>query len=237
MAQLRRVQWLVVGAAIVVMVAGGLPAQAQYTKLYQFTNTTGASRSGAQATVYGFEALTAAYAGPVEWTPGSTYTVFSGLWSTVVYFWQADLPHGTTQTIGWTTADNSCYLLDLRYLSGTGIAPDYSGGVPGGGGVEWDDEKGAYVWTVTNDTGADIQLSNVQVGTYTYDLDYDGLSETASEGGVAGKRVADIDLDIVALTAKVLAGEDAGEIPGPAARSLLRKLDKAAAYKEAGLAA
>ncbi|MGD9498345.1 MAG: hypothetical protein AB7Y46_18780 [Armatimonadota bacterium] len=76
-----------------------------------------------------------------------------------------ELAAGGTAQIGWTTADNSCPLRDLRWVNGSGVAtsvvPTQLGGVAGGGEVWYDWKTHTYTWLLINDAGLDIDLSDV----------------------------------------------------------------------------
>jgi len=65
----KHVFWIVVSALLITSL--GLSAQAQYTKLYQFTNGTGAAQTSVRATVQGLESVISQYSVPSGWTPAT----------------------------------------------------------------------------------------------------------------------------------------------------------------------
>ena len=233
-----------VGVVVALVVGAMLPAQAEYTKLYKCWNTTGENRYRIRAVTMALEVITQQSAEPSDWGPPYTTTEF-GTWSGVpctvmVYGVGAGkVLHGDYIKVGWTTADGSCQLRDLRWVQGDGtklesVVPTSLGGVPGGGEL-YQDPAGNWIWRITNDTDLPITLSHTDLGVFASELDLSDLDYIV-EHGMVSIRVAAIKSDIEALIAEVQAAGDAGVIPSPSAGSLIRKLTKALQYTDQGLA-
>jgi len=188
---------LLVGLVVACLVVAACPAQ-QYTKYYQFQNTSGIAQTGVRATTFGWELITNSYSSPwpnrsvgFAWL-GFTYgtTISSADTGTVL--------SGGMGYLGWTTADWNCYLWDLRWASGLAVInPAALGGVPGGGGMEYDPEDGMATWTIRNDLdpegpyyGTSIDLTNVEVGVFDGPLLWEQRQYIAAygmgEGGSGG---------------------------------------------------
>ncbi|MFQ6097212.1 MAG: hypothetical protein ACE5O2_05740 [Armatimonadota bacterium] len=209
-----------------------LPAGAQYTKLYVIPNTTGSSQSWIQATLYGFEIINATYADPVAWSGYPGYTLYGGIYATTVgYADDGVVGLGDSLTIGWTTADYSCYTLDLRWGTGVGAIPGEYYGVPGGGELI-DNGDGTYTWRFCNKGDNDILLGDVQLASSSEPLDWAALSAAATEG-VTAQLATEIDLAILDLRDAV----KKSSVPWWVRGVLVRKLDNAAWCKERGLEA
>lgn len=236
MGTLRRKSTFVVGLVALLMLGVALPGQAAYTKLYRVRNKTGVDQSSARVVLNGLEAITYTNANPREWLPPTLgASVIGGVYSSTITFGGPALAHATNLGIGWTTADASCRLRDLRWGGGQVIVPVQVGGVPGGGMVFYDwPDLGCLTVVITNDTDGIISLTDVEFGIAGYELGLDELGGLL-DVGLVGLHVANIDEDIDALRAEVAYQGSVGALPSPSANSLDRKLENAAAYKEAGL--
>ncbi len=137
-----RKHWCLLGLIAVFIVGVPFAAQAQfYTKYYEFGSAT--PQIGVDATLFGFEYITATYSDP---------------WGTGTWGFGTPLPYTTginwtgapTQNaaVGFTTWDMSAFLWDLRWAGGDPIMPTASAGAPGGGVFVWDDENAT--WTICN---------------------------------------------------------------------------------------
>jgi hypothetical protein len=231
------------GAALSAGLIVGLapPASAQYTKLYQFKNTTGLYEPSARVILNGLEAITTQYAIPTDWVPAAVgSTVSGGVYCTTLTFTGYAVPPGNNARIGWSTADNKCRLRDLRWSDGLSIVPTLLGGVPGGGLVFYDyPEPGDLTVVITNDndgSGLCINLADIGFAISGVELNLEELS-ALTDSGLVELHVANIDEDIDVLRGEVAYYGSTGILPSPSANSLIRKLDKAAALKDAGLSA
>jgi len=228
------------GGLAALLVSGlGRPAQAAYTKLYSFSNSTGVSQKSVKATTNGLESITAHTSTPSGWSPVKTGTaVISGAYNTTLTFGSTSVatPVGGSVTVGWTTADTSCRLRDLRWGGGQVVVPTQLGGVPGGGMVFYDyPDSGCLTVVVSNDTPEPLSLSGVEYGIVNEALAVEDLAGLVGAGAFVELRVAAIDHDIDTLRAEVAYYGSLGALPSPSVRSLVAKLDRAAAYKHEGL--
>ncbi len=225
-----------VGLVVVFVMSVALPARAEYTKLYKFWNKTPDPQSSVRAITNGLEGVTAFYVAPGTWTEGTSYMLFDGTFSTSITYTGPARLVGEKLNIGWTTADNSCRLRDLRWGGGQSINPVQREGVPGGGWVEYDPVTGEPIaYWITNDTDQPITLTNTDLELFGVALSAAELDAVLDEG-LVGLRVAAIDALIRALWVDIDEAGTAGDIPGPSARSLKRKLDNAAQKMGEGLA-
>ncbi len=235
----------VVLSLIIVLVLGlALPGQAAWTKLYRFPNSTGVSQSSLKATTSGLESIISQYVGCCAyfsgWPEGRIgFTVAGGVFCTKLTYVGTAVGPNTTVAFGWTTADGSCRLRDLRWGGGqTVIAPELVLGIPGGGMLFYDyPGPGCVTIVITNDLGdldPVIDLADVEFGVAGIELTLDEL-DSLLDAGLIELRVASIDEDIDVLLAEVESYGVAGELSGPSANSLMRKLEKAVAYKHDGL--
>jgi hypothetical protein len=231
---------LLICLIVLLAVVVGLPARADYTKLYIVPNVTGQDAVSAQAILHGLEIVKGRYTQPTDWAPEvRSSLIYSGVFCTKLVFGTAGTPvaDGSAATIGWTTSDNSCLLRDLSWYlhdeSVQSVVPYALGGGPGGGELIRIG-PGQYEWRICNDTGLPIMLDDVQLAVFGRSLTPEELEELAAEGpeGMIADRIVQIDLDLIALTTDIL---DA-DYHGPSPRSLTVKLDNAARDKEAGLA-
>ena len=223
-------------ALVVVLVVGtGFQAQAQYSKVYRFTNTTGTSQSSVRAIMHGFEINGGfQYASPGDWAPASWgYLVFGGSFATRLTYAGNARPPGGVVIIGWRTADYNCYMRDLRWGGGQSIMPTGDWGLPGGGEVVWDPVTGEATVTITNETDDTIYLEGTDFGVVAGELSLDGLADL----DLVALRVAAIDALIDALVALIDQAAAAGGVGLPAVGSLTTKLENAAQKKEEGLVA
>ena len=226
---------LLLGLVLVLVMATGFQGQAQLSKLYQFTNTTGIDQSSVRAIMHGFEISSGFdYADPGAWAPaGWGFLWFTGYFSTGATFWGSPVANGDVVTIGWRTSDYNCYMRDLRWGSGVAVMPAVLGGVPGGAEVVWDPATGEATMTITNETDDTIYLEGTDFGVFGGELSLDDLADL----DLVTLRVDAIDLlidELVALIEQAAVDEDIGP---PSARSLTTKLENAAQKKEEGLAA
>ena len=142
------------------ILAAGLPAGAAYTKLYTCKNTTGITQSHLRVINNALEVILGSTATPSELSPPVVGTcVWNGVYSTKLRFGAPVVPtvaNGGYGTIGWRTADNSCRLSDLRWVSPAGDPVRVTDalqlqGIPGGGEVWYDSANQQYVWLLIND--------------------------------------------------------------------------------------
>ena len=177
----------------VLILAAGLPAGAAYTKLYKCRNTTGITQSHLRVINNALEVITGSTASPGELSPPVVGTcVWNGVYCTKLRFGEpsvATVAAGDYGRIGWRTADNSCRLSDLRWVSPAGdpvpvIDPVQLGGVPGGGEVWYDSDNGQYIWLLINDTGEPIDLSDVSFEVLDGEPSLDVLMGTMSAAGL-----------------------------------------------------
>jgi hypothetical protein len=217
---------------------------AAYTKLYSFTNTTGASQTSAKATLTSLKSITASTSVPAGWStppkPTIGSTVISGVYCTTINFGTSpSAANGTSVTVGWSTSGNACRLRDLRWGGGQAIVPTALGGVPGGGMVFYDyPSPGCLTVVITNDNPDPAQvldLTQIEYGIAPQALTLEQLAELTNGAGLVELRVAAIDKDIEVLRAEVIYYGSLGILPSPSVRSLTGKLDSAVYYKHAGL--
>ena len=234
MVALRRKSTFIVGLAAVFVMGLALPGQAAFTKLYRFSNKTGGDQEAVKAITNGLEVITSSWANQAGWAPARVgYVVRSGVYCTKITFSGTPVVHNTWVKLGWTTADGSCRLRDLRWGDGQSIVPAEVGGIPGGGMVFYDyPEPGCLTVVITNDTEGVILLSDVEFAIAGYEL---SLEELDALDGLVELRVASIDEDIDVLRAEIEYCGATGVLPSPSANSLIRKLDRATAYKHDGL--
>jgi hypothetical protein len=252
--------YLVLGLIVALVVAAALPAQAQWTKLYKFANTTGADMYHVRAVTNGLEVITGYYSDRTYWVSGSPpsdspkiYPVtYSGVYCTTVNYinypnfvngtaiWNP-VPPGAYSTVGFRTADSTCRMRDLywRWWSGAwagAIMPESLG--LNGGGELYQAPDGSWWMIITNDTAAPIQLTNLDFGTFNSELSLLEL-EQVLDVGMVEMRVEAIREDIAVLRAEVLAAGQAEDpelrIPSPSVNSLIRKSDKAEQLMDEGL--
>jgi len=101
-------------------------------------------------------------------------------------------------------------------------------------------DPGCLTVVITNDLGdlgdpdPVIDLADVEFGVAGIELTLDEL-DSLLDAGLIELRVASIDEDIDVLLAEVESYGVAGELSGPSANSLMRKLEKAVDYKHDGL--
>lgn len=239
--------WLLFGIIVVFVVVAACPAQAGWwTKYYRFVNQTGYDQHYARAILQGLEDVTAFYSGPDPWTGGSLSLMWlAGVPSTAVTSppqgtAYAPIPNGKAVMMGWHAADASCRLRDLRWLNANGVAsapviPTHAWGVTGGGFIIQTGPD-TFEWWMCNDTGLPIQVSQAEFMTFSSMLTWPDLGDVATYG-LTGRQVETIDLLFIdPLYDAVVTAAESGDIPAPAARSLLRKLDNATEDKKAGLA-
>ncbi len=237
--------WLLLGIVVVFVMAAACPAQAGWwTKYYRFVNQTGSDQHYARAILQGLEVVTGFYSGPDPWGGGSSSLIWlAGVPSTAVTSPpQATngglIPDGMAVMMGWHCVDASCRLRDLRWLDANGVAsgpvlPTHTWGVPGGGFIIQTGTD-TFEWWMCNDTGLPIQVSQAEFMTFSADLSWEDLGDVATYG-FTGRQVETIDLLFIDPLYAEVEAAGSGVIPAPAARSLLRKLDNAAADKDAGL--
>jgi hypothetical protein len=231
---------LVIGLVAVFVVGLAVPGQAGYTKVYKCKNVTTVARSSVRAVTNGLESIIGEYANRPGWRPPTIgFKVIGGVYSTTITYHGSHVPVGEGVRVAWTTADGSCRLRDLQWGDGTPLVPEQMNGVPGGGMVFYDyPDPGCLTVVITNDLGdlgdpgPVIDLADVEFGISGYELTAEELAELA---GLVELRVADIDDDIDVLIAEVEYYGAIGDISGPSANSLLKKLGRAAAYKHDGL--
>ncbi|UCH35695.1 MAG: hypothetical protein JSV65_04920 [Armatimonadota bacterium] len=228
---------LVVFTAILATAA--VPAEAQYTKLYKFRNVTGVTQPSAHVTLNGLESIVAQYARPTPWVPATVgYSVVSGVFCTTLDFSGYDVAKRLFVEIGWSTANNSCRLRDMRWGLGQPVYATQLEGTPGGGILFYDyPEEGQVTVVITNDnpeTGQCIALADVDFGVAGSELDLEELSRLA-DAGLLELYVAAIDEDLDVLREEIAYYAAEGILPSPSDNSLLRKVDKVAALKHDGL--
>lgn len=234
---LRSAVW---GMPVLLLILGsGIPARAAYTKLYRFTNSTGVNQTSVRAVMNGLESITVKYSSPTL-SSATGYAVVSGVYCSTLTYSGTRTP-GSSLTVGWRTADGSCRLRDLRWGNGQSIVPLQLGGIPGGGLVFYDyPDPGCLTVVITNDLGdlgdSDpvIDLADVEFAISGIELTLEEVAALAGPGLVE-LRVAAIDEDIDVILAEIAYHESLGELDGPSANSLIRKLERAASYKHDGL--
>jgi hypothetical protein len=227
--------FLPAGLVALLLIAASSLAQASFTKLYSFTNTTGVSQTSVRAVTNGLESITSNYSSPSGWSAATGYAVVSGVYCTTLTYYGAARGPGSAMTVGWSTADSSCRLRDLRWGGGQAIIPSQLGGVPGGGLVIYDyPNPGDLTVIITNDTTGPLDLSGIDFATAAEVLGLGDLDILANSG-LLTLRIHALDHAIAALRADVIAHQ--AELPSPSVNSLVGKLDSAASYKEAGLSA
>ncbi len=228
---------LLLGLVLVLVMATGFQAQAQFSKLYQFTNATGANQSSVRAIMHGFEVRVFDYADPGDWAPaGWGYLLFGGYFSTGATFGGGAVAPGDVVTVGWRTSDYNCYMRDLRWGSGAAVIPAYLGvGLPGGAEVTWEPSDvyppGIATLTITNETDETIYLEGTDFGVVAGELSLDELADLDP----VALRVEAIDALIDAMLALIDEAVAAGDIGPPKARSLETKLESAEQNKLDGL--
>ncbi len=152
-------------------------AQAAYTKLYMVPNTTNSPQLRLQATLNGLEVITSTYNLPSAWGASSSSAVLSGVPCTTLTFGNATVAKGGSATVGWTTADGTCRLRDLRWrnldgTAGPSVLPTSLGGVPGGGYLLQGPGAYTYTWVITNDTSGPLTIkgATLTIGPGTYQV-------------------------------------------------------------------
>lgn len=250
-------------ASLLVVFALSFPSfiHAEYTKLYRFKNRTGQSMGGVRAINNALEVVTETFALPDTWdVPGSSPVVtpmlVSGTYSTGLTWTGPEVPNLTRCRAAWSTADNSCRLRELRWVLPDGTlgaaitdAVQYQG-VPGGGQVHYDYDEDQYVWTITNDTGADISLADCALSVLDHKPTLEELNlllwpgDTAmSKGGnaelphpdlVAMRVEAIIEDQLVPLIAAVEAERGQPYLPAQDIEPLLALLRSAVSHLESG---
>lgn len=225
---------LVSGLAALFVLGAALPGLA-WTKKYMFYNTTTVSQYSVQAVTNGLESITATSAHPYNWKPAVVgYAVVGGVFSTTITWGGTARAPGSDFIVIWETADGSCRLRDLRWGDGQEVVPYYAGYVPGGGMAFCDPDSGDWIVIITNDTDQAITLSDVEFAIAGQALAVSEL-EQLSAAGLVGLRVTSIDDDIGVLIDEVEYYGARGDISGPSANSLLKKLGRAVDYKHDGL--
>ena len=74
-----------IGLLALLIMSIGLPAQAQFTKLYQFTHQTGVDQTSVKATTQGLESIISQSAVPSTWLPATTGTaLITGVYNTTL---------------------------------------------------------------------------------------------------------------------------------------------------------
>ncbi len=248
------------GLVVVFAVLAVVPAQAQYSKVYQFTNSSGSSQTSVGAILHGLESITMYTGSP--WPTGTPgYTIYGGVFCTKLNFAGTAVSPGDTVSVGWRTADYYCYLRDLRWYSGTvpltTVAPTQTEGLGGGGvvfyGVPPDAPPGTpegWWWAICNDLvpidpddptqGPAIHLTagNTEFGGFALGPDGSGfsledLSLVASEGLLA-LWIQMIDDEIEGLINDIIWFTDQEWVAPPAGNSLIRKAENAIKYKHLG---
>jgi hypothetical protein len=237
MSRLGRGSAALVGLVVVFGLMAGIPARADYTKLYRFRNSTGVNQYSVQAITDGLELITSDYAYPSGWGPPAIgYTVVSGVYGTTITFGGAAVGRNANVMIGWQTSDNSCGLRDLRWGGGQSVVPTQLGGTPGGGLVLYDyPEPGDLTVIITNDLedpGAVLTLTGIEFALSPSELSLPELGDL-SEAGLVELRVALIDRDISELRDEIAQAQG---LPSPSRNSLIRKLNKALGLVYDGLA-
>ena len=223
-------------------IAVALPGEAAYTKLYSFYNGTGVYQSSVKATTVGLELIAGSYVFPGAWAPAKvSYGVSSGVYGTSIVADGPVQPPTANVKLGWKTSDGSCRLRDLRWGTGQAIYPAQLQGLPGGGMVFYDyPEPGCLTVVITNDLGdlgdtdPVIDLADVEFGVAGDELNLEEL-DSLLDAGLIELRVARIDEAIDAMLTDIALHESLGELDGPSANSLVRKLERAASYKHEGL--
>jgi len=220
-------------------IAVALPGEAAYTKLYSFNNGTGVYQSSVKATTVGLELITGSYVFPGAWAPAKiSYGMSSGVYGTRIVADGPVRPPTANVKLGWRTSDRSCRLRDLRWGTGQAIYPTQLQGIPGGGMVFYDyPDPGCLTVVITNDLSDPNQvlsLSDIEFAVSGCELNLEELDSVLGSGFVE-LRVARIDEDIDVILAEIAYHESLGELAGPSANSLTRKLERAASYKHDGL--
>jgi hypothetical protein len=228
---------LVIGLVAVLVGGLALPGQAGLTKRYAFKNYTGVEQTSARAVTHGLESIVDDYAYPSNWLPATVgYAVIGGVFSTTITVGGPPRPLNHTVNIGWTTADGSCRLRDLRWGDGQSLTAHFKEGIPGGGMVFYDyPDPGCLTVVITNDNLEPdhvINLADVEFVVAGHELSLEELGALADVGFVE-LRVVNIDEDIDALLADIVYHAD--ELPSPSVNSLCKKMERAAAYKHEGL--
>lgn len=222
--------------ALLLASCGGL-AEAAFTKLYSFTNTTGVSQTSVRAVTNGLESITYKYSSPSGWYAATGYAVVGGVYCTTLTYGGAARGPGSAMTIGWRTADNSCRLRDLRWGGGQAIVPTQLSGTPGGGLVIYDyPNPGDLTVIITNDTTGVLDLSGIDFALVQTALGSEDLALLVN-AGLLELRIQALDDAIAALRADVVYYGSLGALPAPSVNGLVGKLDSAASYKESGLSA
>ena len=228
-----------IGLSALLITSLGLPAQAQYTKLFQFTNLTGVSQTSVRAVTNGLESIVSQYSDPSGWTPARLGSVLvSGVYCTTITLGGSSLGALANISIGWQTADNSCRLRDLRWGTGQTVVPAQLGGVPGGAIMFYDwPNPGELTVVITNDNPEDgqwLDLTKMEFGVSPAALDPGDLSDLSGGGDLTEVRVAKIDHDISVLRAEVVFQRASGGITRPSGNDLIAMLDVAACLKDKG---
>jgi hypothetical protein len=224
---------------VAVLLAGvAFPAGAQYSKLYRFSNGTGADQSSVSAVANGIEIITLSYAYPSGWLPASVnYMWYSGVMGTKITYSGTPVAAGSTVMIGWRTSDYSCAVRDLRWGGGQTVVPTQLGGTPGGGLVLYDyPNPGDLTMVLINDNtdpmGA-LTFPGVEFAVAGSELSLDQLGGL-SEMGLVELRVATIIADISILRDEI--AQAGAALPSPSGNSLMNKLEDTAALVHDGLA-
>lgn len=235
---------LLLGLVVLLAVGTGFQAQAEYTKLYRIWNRTGSDQHYLRVILNGLEGITVDVVQSPAWAPASVgFTVVGGVFGTTLISGNGvdAVADDALARFGWTTADSSCRLRDMRWLSAAGdpagTKPIQYRGVPGGGWVEYDPVTGQPIaYWITNDTDEDITLTGTDLEVFAVALSAADLDLVLAEG-LVGLRVAAIDVLIEALRGEIIAAEEAGTLRSPSANSLIRQTDKTESLKDDGLTA
>jgi len=194
-------RWLVATALLVALLVAAGPGFADYDKLFRFKNRTSDPQTALFVALNALEVVTAYYESTefCPWgNPTTSVANYGGVNCTTLTYSKAgtSIPGGGLDTsrvrVGWNTSDHDCRLRGLYWgtdTSGTSItdASEY-GTVPGGG--ELTKVGNNYRWTIINDTGGQLALTNVEWDIFdaSDNLDKAGLEEIASSG-IIGKRL------------------------------------------------
>ena len=218
-------------------ICAAVPALA-YDKLYRFKNRTTVPQSNVQVILNGLEVTVGQYTDATynPWGEGATsFQINGGTYDTSIawgYDVAADIAPLERVRLGWNVSDGDCRLRSLAWVDAAGnLVPitdgsEY-GSVPGGGRL-----LDGLIWEVINDTLGILQLTQVQVNSFTYDLGVGGDNElqVIATIGVTGQLMILLGEDITGLWA-----DDA--INDPTVNSLWRKLDNALEDNEVAYAA
>jgi len=170
---------------------------AEYDKLFRFKNRTTTTQDGVYVVLNALELTTAFYA-DATYCPWGNPTVglatINGIPCTTLTYAKAgtSMAVGVRARVGWNTADQECRLSGLYWRAGTTDtcitdASEY-GTVPGGGALT--KVRDNWVWTIYNDTGGDLAMTNVEWDVFEADdqIKKADLVEVATNG-IIGERL------------------------------------------------